>query len=131
MFVMFCVCEFEMSFEYLSENHLNSSDHASPAVIGLYLFDAFAISEPEGGPEVEQKFISLLGRVLFAQKLGSWSIGSYFYLFAAERVGIGVFDGVQDVCFDFSKFVFGGVDGRVEGVGELIQLVGFLEVRGG
>ena len=49
--VFFFFREFEMSFKYLSEDHLNSSDHAAPTVVAFDFFDAFSICEPEGVPE--------------------------------------------------------------------------------
>lgn len=59
-----CTFDFEVTFEGLSEEHLHSSDHAPPAIIGLNLLDSFAVREPECGSKNKQKFIVIFCGVL-------------------------------------------------------------------
>jgi hypothetical protein len=56
-----------MAFEYFSEDHLYSSNHAAPSIVTLNILDAFAVCEPISISEYEQEFISLLIIIMMAK----------------------------------------------------------------
>lgn len=81
-----------MSFEHFGKQHLYCSDHASPAIVGFDLLDAFSVGEPEGSSEDVEEFILVLGRVLLTQKVSWWALGMDFDGFPVERSQVGMFD---------------------------------------